>query len=110
VSNGPSIAVLAVPAIISAGAALAGVGVNAALNRRAQRHHQREERYGEAIRLARRILYLMLTTPAPGDGDGQLARQQELTDAEAEFAVVTATSLRTTSAEFVEPAGPSLSR
>jgi hypothetical protein len=35
VSNGPSIALLAVPAIISASAALAGVGLNSALSRRA---------------------------------------------------------------------------
>jgi hypothetical protein len=102
VSNGPSIALLAVPAIISASAALAGVGLNSALSRRAQRQRQREERYGEAIRLARRIVYLLLTTPAPGDSDERLARQQEITDAEAEYAMVTATSLRTTSAEFIK--------
>jgi hypothetical protein len=102
VSNGPSIALLAVPAIISASAALAGVGLNSALSRRAQRQRQREERYGEAIRLARRIVYLLLTTPAPGDSDGRLARQQEITEAEAEYALVTATSLHTTSAEFVK--------
>jgi hypothetical protein len=102
VNSGPSIALLAVPAIISASAALAGVGLNAALSRRAQRQHQREERYGEAIRLARRIVYLLLTTPAPADGDERLARQKEITEAEAEYALVTATSLQTTSAEFVK--------
>jgi hypothetical protein len=89
VSDGPSIGLLAVPAIISASAALAGVGLNSALSRRAQRQRQREERYGEAIRLARRIVYLLLTTPAPGDSDGRLARQQEITEAEAEYAMVT---------------------
>jgi hypothetical protein len=102
VSNGPSIALRAVPAIISATAALAGVGLNSALSRRAQRQRQREERYGEAIRLARRIVYLLLMTPTPGDSDGRLTRQQELTQAEAEYALVTATSLHTTSAEFVK--------
>jgi hypothetical protein len=101
VSNGPSIALLAVPAIISACAALAGVGLNSFLSRRAQRQRQREERYGDAIRLARRIVYLLLTTPAPGDSNGRLTRLQEITDAEAEYALVTATSLHRTSADFV---------
>jgi hypothetical protein len=101
VSNGPSITLLAVPAIISASAALAGVGLNSALSRRAQRQRQREERYGDAIRLARRIVYLLLTTPAPGDSNGRLARLREITEAEAEYALVTATSLHTTSADFV---------
>lgn len=69
-SNGPSIALLAVPAIISASAAFAGVGLNSALSRRAQHQRQREERYGEAIGLARRIVYLLLTTPTPATATG----------------------------------------
>jgi hypothetical protein len=94
VSSGPSIALLAVPAIISACAALAGVRLSSALSRRAEHQRQREERYGEVIRLARRIVYLLLTTPAPGES-------KELHQAEAEYVLVTATSLRTTSAAFV---------
>ncbi len=100
-SNGPSIATLAIPAIISASAALAGVALNAGLSRRAQRLRQREERYGEAIRLARRIVYLLLTTPAPGSEDS-LRRQKEIVEAESEYTVVTGTSLRVTSAEFIK--------
>jgi hypothetical protein len=103
VSSGPSIATLAIPAIISASAALAGVALNAGLSRRAQRQRQREERYSETIRLARRIVYLLLVTPAPGSGDVRLvARQKEINEAEAEYAVVTGTSLRSTSAEFIK--------
>jgi hypothetical protein len=60
-------------------------------------------RRGHPARAADRLL--LLTTPAPVDSNGQLARQQEITEAEAEYALVTATSLHTTSAEFVKACG-----
>lgn len=101
-SSGPSIATLAIPAIISASAALAGVALSAGLSRRAQRQRQREERYSEAIRLARRIVYLLVTTPPPDATAGRLARQREINKAEAEYAVVIGTSLRSTSEEFIK--------
>src|SRR6266496_3430329 len=102
VSDGPSIAILAIPAIISASAALSGVALSAGSTRRVQRQRLRRERYSETIRLARRVVYLHLTKGPPTANEDSLQQQQEITEAEAEFSLFVASSVRETSANFID--------
>jgi hypothetical protein len=104
-SSDPSIATLAIPAIISASAALAGVTLTAGLSRRAQRRRQREEHYSEALRLARRVVYLLLTTSVPTYDEESLQLQKEITNAEVEYSLFIATSLHDTSDAFIDACG-----
>jgi hypothetical protein len=101
VTSGPSIATLIIPPVIAALAALSGVTLSAGLSRRAQRRRQREEHYTEAIKLARRIIYLLLTRQAAAASEEAVQDQKAITEAEAEYALMIATSLRSTSAEFI---------